>query len=234
MTTTTSQDNKDTATNGSAVSLETARRLALGAVAGPILLTLAWIILGMMRPETKNEWGVSGGITGMITQPISGLGLGPNGTLFNAAFLLNGLLILVGVFGVSQSIGPHGRPALHKACAALLALSGLGSVMCAVFTVESFFLHMTGFLLGVGAPVLGFLATGFFLRLIPRWQRFGTWLLVGSPLTLVLLVLFFLTFQYDAMAAGVGVAGLTERILVTEVQAWYVAMGWLTFRHPFN
>jgi len=32
------------------------------------------------------------------------------------------------------------------------------------------------------------------------------------------------------MAAGVGVAGLTERILVIEVQAWYVAMGWLAFR----
>jgi len=89
-------------------------------------------------------------------------------------------------------------------------------------------------LLALGATTVGFLATGFFLRVIPRWQRFGTWLLLGSPLTLVLLVLFFLTFQYDAMAAGVGVAGLTERILVTEVQALYVAMGWLTFRHSFN
>jgi len=234
MATSSSKSDKAPITKSLLVNQEMARWLTLGAIVGPILLTLAWIILGMMRPETKNEWGVSGGITGMITQPISGLGLGPNGTLFNAAFLLNGLLILVGVFGVFQSIGPHGRPALHKACAALLALSGLGSVMCAVFTVESFFLHMTGFLLGVGAPVLGFLATGFFLRVIPRWQRFGTWLLLGSPLTLVLLVLFFLTFQYDAMAAGVGVAGLTERILVTEVQALYVAMGWLTFRHSFN
>jgi len=27
-----------------------------------------------------------------------------------------------------------------------------------------------------------------------------------------------------------GVAGLTERILVIELEAWYVALGWLAFR----
>ena len=209
---------------------EIVRWLALGVVAGPILLTLAWIILGLIRPDTKTEWGVSGGITGMITQPFSGLGLGHNGLLFNIAFLLNGILILIGVFGVFKTIETGGRPVLYKVSAALLALSGLGSMICAVFTLESFVLHMAGFLLGAGAPVLGFLVTGFFLRNIPRWRQFGTWLLLGSPLTLLLLVLFFLTFQYNTMAAGVGVAGLTERIVVIEVQAWYVAMGWLAFR----
>ena len=232
MATTTSKGDKATAMNSIPATSVTARWLALGAVAGPILLTLAWIVLGLMRPATKNEWGVSGGITGMITQPFSGLGIGSNGFLFNAAFLLNGLLILAGVFGVFQIIEANGRPAAHKACAALLALSGLGSVMCAFFTIESFFLHMIGFILGTGTPVLGFLATGFFLRDIPRWRRFGTWLLLSSPLTLLLLVLFYLTFQYDTMAAGLGVAGLTERILVIEVQAWFVAMGWLAFRRP--
>jgi len=232
MATTTSKGDKATAINGFPATSVTARWLALGTVAGPILLTLAWIVLGLMRPATKNEWGVSGGITGMITQPFSGLGIGSNGFLFNAAFLLNGLLILAGVFGVFQTIEASGRPAARRACAVLLSLSGLGSVMCAIFTLESFFLHMTGFILGCGIPVLSFLATGFFLRGIPRWRRFGTRLLLGSPLTLLLLVLFFLTFHYDTMAAGLGVAGLTERILVIEVQAWYVAMGWLAFRRP--
>ncbi len=230
MATTSSKSDERPAMNSFPVNQEAARWLALGAIAGPILLTLAWIVLGLMRPATKNEWGVSGGITGMITQPISGLGLGPNGSLFNAAFLLNGLLIMVGIIGVFQSIEAGERMAARRACAALLALSGLGSVMCAIFTVDSFFPHMTGFLLGCGVPVLSFLATGLFLRGIPRWRRFGTWLLLGSPLTLILLALFFATFQYDTMAAGLGVAGLTERILIIEVQAWYVAMGWLAFR----
>ena len=230
MVTISSKGDKHSVINGFLTNKEMARWLALGAVAGPILLTLAWIVLGLIRPDTKNEWGVSGGITGMITQPFSGLGLGPNGSLFNAAFLLNGLLILAGVFGIFQTIEAGGRPAARKTSAILLALSGLGSVMCAVFTLESFFLHMTGFILGCGTPVLSFLATGFFLRGIARWRRFGTWLLLGSPITLILLVLFFLTFHYDTMSAGLGVAGLTERILVIEVQAWYMAMGWLAFR----
>src|SRR5574341_1239806 len=94
MATTTSQGDRGAAKNESRTSPGIARWLALGAVAGPILLTLAWIILGLMRPDTKNEWGVSGGIAGMITQPFSGLGLGPNGALFNTAFLLSGLLIM--------------------------------------------------------------------------------------------------------------------------------------------
>jgi len=164
MSTSNSNSTKGLILTGFPENKEIVRWLALGAVAGPILLTLAWIILGLTRPDTKTEWGVSGGITGMITQPFSGLGLGPNGSLFNAAFLLNGILILVGVFGVFKTIGTGERPVLYKVSAALLALSGLGSVICAVFTLESFLPHMAGFLLGTGAPVLGFLATGFFLR----------------------------------------------------------------------
>jgi hypothetical protein len=55
---------------------------------------------------------------------------------------------------------------------------------------------------------------------------------VGSPLTLLLVVLFFLTFDQAAIVAGDGVAGLTQRILAVEVLAWFVAMGWLAFRRP--
>jgi hypothetical membrane protein len=208
------------------------RWLSLGAVAGPVLITLAWIILGLMRPETRNEWGVSGGITGMVTQPFSGLGLGPKGSLFNLAFLLNGLLVMVGVFGVFQTIGSGERPALYKASAVMLALSGIGSMICAIFTLNYFFPHMIGFILAVGSPIPGFLTTGIFLRGLPRWRKLGTWLLAASPLTLLFLAFFFFTFQYDLMSAGLGVAGLTERILVLEVQAWYITLGWLAFRHP--
>jgi protein-disulfide isomerase len=31
---------------------------------------------------------------------------------------------------------------------------------------------------------------------------------------------------------GLGVAGLTQRLLTVEVLAWFVAMGWLAFRRP--
>jgi len=55
-------------------------------------------------------------------------------------------------------------------------------------------------------------------------------LLLGSPLTLTLLILFFLTLSPTAAGAETGVAGLTQPILVLEVQAWFVAIGWLAFR----
>jgi hypothetical protein len=78
--------------------------------------------------------------------------------------------------------------------------------------------------------VLSFLIVGLLLRRVPRWRRFGSWLLLGSPLTLALLVLYFITFLPTAEGAKTGVAGLTERILVMEVHAWFVALGWLVFR----
>ena len=207
-----------------------ARVLALGAVAGPILLTVAWIVLGLTRPPVKTQWGVSGGVTGMITQPFSGLGLGENGYLFNAAFVVTGLLLLIGVYGAFQTIEDTGRPRWRKASLALLALPGVGLLVDGIFTLETFMLHMLGFLLGCGLPVVGFVVAGLFLRRIPRWHRFATWLILGSPLTLLLTIVFFANFDMAAMAAAKGLAGLTERILVIEVLAWYVAFGWIAFR----
>ncbi len=210
---------------------ETARWLALGAVAGPILFTLAWLVLGFLSPG-YTLFGTLIAPYSPISQPISGLGLGPTGPFMNAAFVLGGLVLLAGVIGVFQSTSASGRPATNWACAALLALSPLGLVIAGIFNLEVIFPHLIGFLLGVATPVLSFLAAGFYFRGIPRWRRFGNWLLLGSPLTLVLVVLFFRTFDPAAAGAGLGVAGLTQRMLSVEVHAWFVAMGWLAFRRP--
>jgi hypothetical membrane protein len=209
------------------------RWLALGNVAGPIILTLAWIILGLIRPAIKTEWGISGGVIGMITQPVSGLGIGSNSTLFNTAFVLNGLLVIVGVFGVFQTIDMRKPGKFRTISILLLMLSGVGSILCGIFTLESFMFHMIGFILACGAPAFGFLTTGVYLRGNPDWKKFGDKLIYGFPITLVLLVIFFFTFRYDLMAAARGIAGLSERILVLEVQAWYVFLGILVFRQPY-
>jgi len=210
---------------------EPARWLALGAVAGPVLFTFAWFILGFLSPG-YTLFGNLIAPYSPVSQPISGLGLGPTGPFMNAAFVISGLMLLVGVIGVFQTMTASGRPVTRWACAALLALSPLGQVVAGIFTLEAVFLHLIGFLLAVATPVLSFLVTGCFLRGIPRWRRFGNWLLLGSPLTLVLVVLFFQTFDPAAAGAGHGVAGLTQRILALEVLAWFAAMGWLAFRRP--
>jgi hypothetical protein len=49
-------------------------------------------------------------------------------------------------------------------------------------------------------------------------------------LTLVLFSVYSMSFDQASAAAGVGAAGLTERILMLEVQAWYVVLGWTAFR----
>ena len=65
------------------------------------------------------------------------------------------------------------------------------------------------------------------------WRTFGTWLmLLGSPLTLVLWIVYSASFDVATVAAGLGYAGLTERVLTIEVHAWFIAMGWRAFRRP--
>ncbi len=205
-----------------------ARWLALGAVAGPVLFTLAWLILGFLSPGFT-IFGTLIAPYSPISAGISGLGLGPTAPYMNAAFVLGGLLVIVGVVGIFQGIPEMGAVA-RWSCTVLLALSGLGMAVDGIFTLESFFPHFIGFILGAATPIVSFLVSGFSLRRIPRWRRFGSWLLLGSPLTLALLVLYFLTFSPTAAGARTGVAGLTERLLVVEVHAWIVSMGWLVFR----
>jgi hypothetical membrane protein len=209
------------------------RWLALGAVAGPLLFTCAWLVLGLLSPGYP-LFGAWISPYSPVSQPISGLGLGSTGPWMNAAFVLGGLLLLAGVVGVFWTIVPSGRPALRWASAALLTLSPLGMVVAGVFTLEAVLPHLIGFLLAVATPVVSFLVAGLFLRGILEWRRFGNWLLLGSPLTLVLVVLFFWTFDPAAAGTGLGAAGLTQRVLSVEVHAWFVAMGLLAFRRPDN
>jgi uncharacterized membrane protein len=205
-----------------------ARWLALGAVVGPVLFTLAWIVLGAISPG-YTAWGVTFAPYSPIVQPISGLGLGPTAPYMNAAFVLCGAFILVGVIGIFLSFREISAIA-RWSCAALLAVSALGLAMDGVFTLESFFLHFVGFGLGCGAAALGFFATGFALRRVPRYRGFGNVLLLAGPLTVALIILSQATFDQAAIVAGQGIAGLTERILVVEVLAWFAALGWLAFR----
>ncbi|GHO47223.1 hypothetical protein KSX_53860 [Ktedonospora formicarum] len=91
-------------------------------------------------------------------------------------------------------------------------------------------LHTAGFFLSCATPVLSFVVISLLLRRIRSFRLLGNWLLLGSPLTLALVVLFFLTFSPTVEGMQTGVAGLTERILAIEVLAWFVVMGVLVFR----
>lgn len=192
------------------------RWLALGAVAGPILFALAYTILGFLRP------GYS-----LVSEPVSGLGVGANALAMNASFVLMGLLIFVGVIGIFQSMKEL-NAVTRWSCIILLELSAIGGIICGIYTYETFFLHFLGFFLACGTPVICFVVVGLLLRRVPRYRRFGSWLLLGSPLTLILIYMFMSNFNY--LATDVGTAGLIERVLILEVHVFYVALGWLIFR----
>jgi hypothetical protein len=192
------------------------RWLALGAVAGPILFALAYTILGFLRP------GYS-----LVSEPVSGLGVGAIAPAMNASFVLMGLLIFVGVIGIFQNMKELGAVA-RWICIILLELSPIGAIICGLYTYETFFLHFIGFFLACGTPVICYLVVGLLLGRVPLYRRIGSWMILGSPLTLILMYMFMTTFDY--LHTDVGTAGLIERVLILEVHSFYMVLGWLVFR----
>ena len=86
-------------------------------------------------------------------------------------------------------------------------------------------MHLLGAMLMLATPVISFLITGLLLRRLPGWHRFGNGLLVAAPLTLVLFVVYNRSFNQAAVAAGRGIAGLTQRLLFVDILTWFVGHG---------
>jgi len=163
--------------------------LALGAVIGPIIGTLGWLVLGVLRP------GYS-----LVSQPVSALGIGPNGIYMNAAFVVDGLMCLVAVVAIFQN---------------LLGLSPFGILWDGIFTMNQLALHTLGTQLAITSCIVSFLIAGLVLRRVPTWRRFGTWMIFGSPLTLGLLIGFLGSVPRADIVSGLGggTFGLWERAL---------------------
>jgi hypothetical membrane protein len=205
-----------------------ARRMALATIVGPTLFTLTWLVLGFVSPGFT-LFGARVEPYSSISAQISGLGLGTTAPYMNAAFVLDGVLVAIGVIGSLRCVTPLTTRS-RRTCTTLLSLVAVGSIMDGLFTLESFKPHMIGALLAFITPTVSFLVTGTALRRIPAWRRFGTWLRLGSPLTLVLLVAYLATFSPTVEGSETGVSGLIERALIIEIFAWFVALGWLARR----
>jgi hypothetical protein len=205
----------------------TASSLALGALAGPALFTAAWLILGVVSPGYV-LFGTHVAPYSAISQPVSGLGLGVTAPLMNAAFVVSGMLVVAGAAGVAALV-PGLSPGRRRSAAALLALPGIGSIADGLFTLESMGPHLLGFLL-VLTPIAAFPILGVMVRRVPGWRRLGWWLIAGGPLTLVLAMAFFGSFDPEASGRGLGIAGLTQRALILEIHAYYVALAWHAVR----
>src|SRR5579864_5432015 len=112
--------------------------LALGAVLGPLVFTLAWLVLGAVSPG-YTIFGVRIAPYSPIAQPISGLGLGVTAPYMNTGFVLSGLAMFIGVVGISRAL--TSRPAARWVGTGLLALTPLGLIVAGLFNLESPMLH---------------------------------------------------------------------------------------------
>src|SRR5258706_11012543 len=99
------------------------RWLALGAVAGAVLFTFAYAILGQLQP------GYS-----FVSRPISALAIGPYGTFMQVIWLLTGLLLLASVIA-SPSTWRALSPVSRWIVAILLLLPAVGILWTGVFTM---------------------------------------------------------------------------------------------------
>lgn len=195
------------------------RKLPLLALVGVALFTLSWLVLGFISPGYR-LFDIVVEPYSVIAQPISGLGLGLTGPYMNASFVLSGVLLIAGVIGIVRN-WPAARGRI--ASGILLGLSGVGLIICGLFTFESPMLHLLGFLLAIAMPGIGFLVAGVSLR--RAWPRFSVWLYAASALSIGGLVLFQLIFDPYRAGENVGWAGLEQRIVAVIVLGTIAALG---------
>jgi heme/copper-type cytochrome/quinol oxidase subunit 4 len=94
----------------------------------------------------------------------------------------------------------------------LMTLTGVGMIVCGVFTLESMMLHLLGFLLAVPLPAVGFILAGAALRRTDR--RLAVVGIAGGAVTLGLFAVFMAIFDASGAGGNEGVAGLVQRLLI--------------------
>jgi hypothetical membrane protein len=167
-----------------------------------------------------------------VHQAISDLGVGSNAWLVDVSAVITGLLLIGFAVSFAALLRPVLRPGWRWLIAVLFSLHGLRLVVAGIFTEapSTVIIHwLVGANLGFFGPVITFLISGLVLRRVTRWRRWGTALLIGSLLTLVLVVITFWAFTPGSSLASLKLGGLMERVVQIEVEAWYVALGWRLF-----
>lgn len=194
----------------------------LGNIAGPIIFTLSWMILGPLRQGYST-----------ISQPVSALAIGPDGIFMRTSFIVTGLLLCFGVIGLSKFFSNKMNSKAYWFFIISLSLAPLGVLWDGIFTMDKLFLHTVGVQVAMGPEIITFPIVGLILRGIPNWKRFGTWMAILSPLlTLTLLTGFMTSVPLSQMATGGGYYGLWQRALGIEVFIWYILLGLLSFLTP--
>jgi len=172
-----------------------------------------------------------------ISQAISALGVGPYGPLMDVAGALVGLLELALALDFLIVMRPVLSRGWRWACAVLIALPGLGTLIASLFTAAPgtrFIHYAAGASLGLYFPIITLLVVGLALRGQSYWRGFGQYSLVASLLTLLIVGFMTLALARTGPLASANIGGLAERLDWIDIAAWYAVLGWLFFRLPIG
>lgn len=190
------------------------RLSAYGTVLSPLVFTCAWLALGALRPGYSQ-----------LSRQISDLGVGANGAAMNVAFVLGGLLLLGGALAAVRVLLSGLGLARNVTVAVLLGLPAVGMMLDGFCTERALAGHLLGALLGFFTPIAGFPIAGVVVRGRPQRRGLGTALLFAGLGQLAVVILFFGTGTPGAALGGLGIGGLTERVMVLHLQLWYAVLG---------
>jgi hypothetical membrane protein len=194
--------------------------LALAGVVGPLLFVSVFTVAGFLRPGYSP-----------IHQAVSDLGVGPSGWLVDVCSVINGLLLIGFAVSVALSVRPVLHPGWRWLSAVLLALHGLGLALAGIYTEAppTRSIHILAAFVAFYGPVVAFLILGLGLLRSPQWRGWGISLLVASVATLGLARVMGWVFTPGTPLAPMYLGGLMERVVLIEIEAWYVALGWWLF-----
>jgi hypothetical membrane protein len=196
--------------------------LAWCGVVGPVVYVLMFTLAGLLRPGYSP-----------VHQAISDLGVGSNSWLVDASSVLNGLLAIALVAAFFRTMRTVLTERARWLLSMLITLPPLGFAVAGIFTEAPSTLNvhwLVGANLGLVGPVIAFAVVGLLLRREGGWRGWGTYSLVASAVTLVLVGLVFWVFTPGTPLAAAHLGGLMERVVVLEVLAWYVATGFRILR----
>jgi hypothetical membrane protein len=194
----------------------TTRWLALAGVVGPLFFVGVFTLAGFLRPGYSP-----------IHQTVSDLGVGSNGWLLDSGTIITGLLLMAFAVDVALSL----RPGRRWLIMVLLALHGFGLALAGIFTEAPSTLpfHILAATIGLLSPVVAFLVLGLALRRDTQWRTWGIAFLIASLATLVLLFVMGWVFTPGTPLTPLQLGGLMERVVLIEIEVWYVALGWRLF-----
>jgi hypothetical membrane protein len=199
-----------------------ADQLALAGIVGPVVFVIAFTAAGIARASYSP-----------VHQPISDLGVGQNAWLVDGACVLLWLLLTAFVIAFYRAMRTVMGQGLAGICAALLEVSPLGFGLAGVFTEDpsTLRIHITAAFLAFLGPAVAFFVTALLLRRSSSWSSLAAYSFTASLATLVLVAFMnLLVFRPGSPLASARLGGLTERVVVIEVLAWYVVAGWWLYR----